>query len=56
MGECVFNESPKVDAGAFGNIPPGKIIIVIDDASEFATSYNASLDSTGKQIATEGSN
>jgi hypothetical protein len=55
VGECVFNESPKVDAQAFGNIPPGKIIIIIDDASEFATSYKASLDSTGKQIVTEGS-
>lgn len=55
VGECVVNESPKVDAGAFGNIPPGKIIIIIDDASEFATSYKASLDSTGKQVATEGS-
>ncbi len=42
VGECMVRDSPKVEAGGSDNIPPGKIIITIDDAGEFANSYQRS--------------
>ncbi|MDT4897101.1 MAG: hypothetical protein QOH25_2178 [Acidobacteriota bacterium] len=44
VGECTIRESAKVEVGGFGNLPPGKIIIVIDDAGQFADSYKRSHD------------
>lgn len=48
VGECVLHKSIRVAADGYRNIPPGRIIIVIEDAGEFAKSYKSSLNSAGQ--------
>jgi hypothetical protein len=54
VGECMVRDAPKVDVGGVGNIPPGKIVIIIDDASEFTNSYQRSRGPKGS-LGAEGS-
>jgi hypothetical protein len=45
-GECIYRGAPKVSWGG-GNIPPGTIVVIIDDGGEFVNVYKASQESSG---------